>query len=299
MPIHPIFSSYPFITGDTFRTICDFYMEEDGLNFSPEDVFQGAKIFLKTDLKQLFFERIHPHIQNKYILITHNGDLESPGSFLKYACDQKLFMWFISDCGTNVCSPEVFRSYSNIVPIPLGLTNMGHNNVIGNTECYQNIAKENIPRTQWSYLNIAVHQGDGRQEVVDLFSKNTDFVTSVENGGKERISHDNYIRELFRHRFVFSPMGNPINQQRGECHRTWEALLSGCIPIVKEKEVAYLKSVYDELPVWIVKEWSDVTFESMQKTYTDFGNRTWKTERCYFPYWENMIELASSVLKAI
>jgi len=66
-----------------------------------------------------------------------------------------------------------------------------------------------------------------------------------------------------RYAFVVSPHGNGL-----DCHRTWEALALGCIPIVKTSP---LDTLFSGLPVWIVQEWSDVTptamSEKMQEIY--------------------------------
>ena len=56
---------------------------------------------------------------------------------------------------------------------------------------------------------------------------------------------------MINYRFVLSPHGNGL-----DCHRTWEALILGCIPIVR---TSALDPMYDGLPVLIVKNWSDIT----------------------------------------
>jgi len=53
------------------------------------------------------------------------------------------------------------------------------------------------------------------------------------------------------HRFVVSPQGGGV-----DCHRTWEALCLGCIPIVK---TSWLDPLFEGLPVLIVKSWDSVT----------------------------------------
>jgi hypothetical protein len=53
------------------------------------------------------------------------------------------------------------------------------------------------------------------------------------------------------HAFVASPHGNGL-----DCHRTWEALALGCIPIVKRSPI---DKVFQGLPVWIVGSWKEVT----------------------------------------
>jgi hypothetical protein len=55
------------------------------------------------------------------------------------------------------------------------------------------------------------------------------------------------------HYFVLSPFGNGL-----DCHRTWELLFFGAIPIVKTSS---LDRLYVNLPVIIVKDWSDICSE--------------------------------------
>ena len=55
------------------------------------------------------------------------------------------------------------------------------------------------------------------------------------------------------HYFVLSPFGNGL-----DCHRTWELLFFGAIPIVKTSS---LDRLYVNLPVIIVKKWSEICSE--------------------------------------
>ncbi len=62
--------------------------------------------------------------------------------------------------------------------------------------------------------------------------------------------------------FVISPHGNGY-----DCHRLWEALVLGCIPIVK---TSCLDELYEDLPVLIVEEWSYITKELLEDTIEEF-----------------------------
>jgi hypothetical protein len=82
--------------------------------------------------------------------------------------------------------------------------------------------------------------------------------------------------------FVLSPRGCGY-----DCHRTWEALLLGCIPIVKSSG---LDPLYEGLPVLIVKDWSDVTRDRLEQTRDLFAQRTFAMERLTLAYWMNRIQ---------
>ena len=85
--------------------------------------------------------------------------------------------------------------------------------------------------------------------------------------------------------FVISPHGNGL-----DCHRTWEALCLGCIPIVK---TSALDPLYDGLPVWIVSNWSDVSPVSMSQTISDFKAKhdqgLYQYEKLKLDYWMQKI----------
>ena len=82
--------------------------------------------------------------------------------------------------------------------------------------------------------------------------------------------------------FVLSPHGNGL-----DCHRTWEALCLGCIPIVKTSP---LDSMYNELPVLIVNDWNDITIELLQKTVDEYKGREFRYEKLTLKYWMDMIK---------
>jgi hypothetical protein len=82
---------------------------------------------------------------------------------------------------------------------------------------------------------------------------------------------------MANHAFVLSPHGNGL-----DCHRTWEALCLGCIPIVK---TSGLDPLFEDLPVWIVREWSDVTADAMREVVDMFQGRTFKTDRLTLTFW--------------
>lgn len=63
-------------------------------------------------------------------------------------------------------------------------------------------------------------------------------------------------RTMSQYAFCASPHGHGL-----DCHRTWEALALGCIPIVKSSA---LDDLYAQFPVWIVNDWSEVTLGAMR-----------------------------------
>lgn len=81
--------------------------------------------------------------------------------------------------------------------------------------------------------------------------------------------------------FVMSPYGGGP-----DCHRTWEALALGCIPIIKSSG---LDPLFEDLPVLVVKKWSDVTQELLDNTIEEFKTKTFKYEKLTLAYWMSQI----------
>jgi len=81
--------------------------------------------------------------------------------------------------------------------------------------------------------------------------------------------------------FVISPHGNGL-----DCHRQWEALCLGCIPIVKTSSI---DAVYEKLPVLIVKDWSEVTQALLDSTVEEFSKKEFEMDRLLLSYWVNEI----------
>ena len=93
-------------------------------------------------------------------------------------------------------------------------------------------------------------------------------------------------QNMIEYAFVLSPQGNGL-----DCHRTWEALCLGCIPIVK---TSGLDPLFEGLPVWIVQSWSDVTEENMKCKINEFRERTFRLERLTLSYWRDLIHSAKT-----
>ena len=61
------------MSGDSFRNKADHIFDE-GKTLNPSKVKKNDIVFLKTELKEIFFNYYHKKISNSYILICHNSD---------------------------------------------------------------------------------------------------------------------------------------------------------------------------------------------------------------------------------
>jgi len=98
----------------------------------------------------------------------------------------------------------------------------------------------------------------------------------------QQIPKSDYFDKLKSVRFVASPAGYGL-----DTHGTWEALLAGCIPIVPHSP---LDPMFDDLPVWLVNDWNEVTEEAMQEKEDYFSNQNWNFEKVFFTGWKKEIQ---------
>lgn len=89
------------------------------------------------------------------------------------------------------------------------------------------------------------------------------------------------------HRFVVSPQGGGI-----DCHRTWEALCLGCIPIVM---TSFLDPLFEDLPVLIVKSWSSVTPDLLEGCASAYRSRAQSLPpKLLLSYWVQRIRAVAT-----
>lgn len=88
-------------------------------------------------------------------------------------------------------------------------------------------------------------------------------------------------RNQSKYAFVVSPPGEGL-----DCHRTWEALCLGCIPILLSSP---LDDLFEDLPVLIISSWTDLSRDLLYKTMLEYKNREFKMEKLNLSYWTNQI----------
>lgn len=96
--------------------------------------------------------------------------------------------------------------------------------------------------------------GLNRYLILDTLSKN-----GIHNN---TIHHLEYFTSLSSYKFVISPEGNGI-----DCHRHYEALLAGCIPVVEKNNLTEDK--YKGCPILWTTDYSEITPEYLEKKYKE------------------------------
>lgn len=256
---------YNVIRGHSFKDIADVDISMSTISVDIVNILHSKNciIFCKTDFIQDLFTVIYD-CQYSHVLITHNSDYGITQDIysLKPLC---IKFWY----GQNMCV-----NYDDCCGIPIGLENFGVYRL--NTKYqimstyYNNMKKENM-----CYLNVNIDTNPSvRLHVVDLF-KFKDFVRYNLNN----LSFEQYVHETSRCKYVISPEGNGI-----DCHRVWEALYLGCIPIIKRHTAM---NYFNSLPIIYVDNWQDLTMEYIESY--DISNKN--VDMITMDYWKNEIIL--------
>jgi len=235
-------SSYPYISGDTFRAFSDYIYDEtrqDNLS----SIKYGDIIFVKTDMLSRFFSAPFQSIQQSFILITHNSDFYAPDRFKDYLSDSKIIKWYASNPSLN--------NSQKLIPIPIGLANTRwpHGNVDKFMYAFKMHRKPWLERTIFLYVNFDVGTNRIQREKALSQASKIPNVQIV----KDRITFERYLEEIGNAKYVLSPPGNGL-----DCHRTWEGLLMGAVPIVLSST---LDPLFEKTRSIIIDDWMKLTEE--------------------------------------
>lgn len=100
---------------------------------------------------------------------------------------------------------------------------------------------------------------------------------------------EEYLEDLSKHLFVMCPQGNGP-----DCHRIYEAIYAGCIPIVKNSPaMRYLQ----DLPILMVDDWQQVSMTNLKNAYETIQTLELNYDKVKLSYWKNEIDKAVDLIK--
>jgi len=265
------------------------------LNMLPR-MFDGCSIYICTDLINYFIVSILPKIIKKFVLVSGYSDLTVPNDIRSNVDgllnNQFLIKWFAIDCKIN--------NNIKVQQLPIGLDYHTLFDAYRNKSIPIWEAHGLLPEIQEQDLmniraSIDFQRFDKRQlkiyvnftlNFTDKFNQRHDALAKI----NRKLMHLNLgpiqrtqtWRNITNYAFVLSPTGFGI-----DCHRTWEALCLGAIPIVKLPEYGPL---FNDLPVLNVNDWSDINKELLMQTVKDFSTRTFNYDKLTLDYWIKLIK---------
>jgi len=281
-----------FIQGEKFFEVADstyalkVKMPDDYYNLANTVNWNELKdvnvIYTHTMYVTALFNIIK-YLEQKFIIITHNSDcrIEKQGIITPAGnnIQRKIEPCSIPDNVIKWYSTNVNMIHPKLVSIPIGVENKRWQGNPSKKEQMINKVKE--PREWRNLLYICHAIGTNvaqRAEPYKLF-EGKPWVTS--HAGHNRVPFDVFIDNIYHHKFMICPEGNGI-----DCHRTWECLYVGTIPIEKRNTN---NQFYTDLPICFVDEWSEITKMFLDKEYKRIKNSIWNLDKLDFEYWKNKI----------
>jgi hypothetical protein len=271
-----------FVSGDNFNKIASVSIYErkyyndfikhnniENIIFVGENntsLFNSIKnnrlvFFTKVEQIDYFVNSILPYLKEKFIIITHNGDLCSGKN--EVLLNHPLFVrWY----GQNMMNHT-----SKTIGIPIGLENKIWKRT--NFNLLQSFSINS--KTKLLYLNFSRHTNVQRNDIMqDLLGKGF--------SRNEKLPWDKYIEDLSHYKFALSPFGNGP-----DCHRTWECLYLNVIPIVIHSNPM---KFFTDLPILFVNSFDVITPDFLEKTYDNyFKNKQFHLDKLYLSYWKTEI----------
>jgi hypothetical protein len=262
-------SSYPFISGDTFRAFSDYIYDEtreDNL----ASVQYGDVIFVKADVLSKFFSSAFKSIPKPFVLITHNSDKSAPAQFKEHLSNSKIIMWYASN-------PSL-QNHQKLSPIPIGLGNRkwATGNLDKFISAFNTSRKPWLQRTSLLYVNFDVRTNRIQREKALSQASKIPYVQII----KQRISFETYLEQIGNAKFVLSPPGNGL-----DCHRTWEAVLMGAVPIVL---TSGLDPLFLKTRSIVIDDWSKLT-QDFLLSFNFSLNDQLPSDVLYARYWREIL----------
>jgi hypothetical protein len=93
-------------------------------------------------------------------------------------------------------------------------------------------------------------------------------------------SGSEYFERLPSYKFVISPEGNGI-----DCHRHYEALIAGCIPIMEKNPL--IEDKYKNLPILYTVDYSEITEEYLLSKYDEMKDNTYDFSTLFLDFYSD------------
>jgi hypothetical protein len=259
---------------------------------SSNNMKDGMSIYVCSTILKYFVNNVLPKIRNTFTLVSGDSyfcvpmEVLSEIETLRILSSPYLLKWFVQN--TRI------QNSDKIIQLPLGLD---YHTIYNDPNCRWRLQYENrMPIDQEIILkNIAKKSRPFYERIPKIhinFSTGNDRFNQRKQSLKIIPIHLTVLKlgfmprtitwqDMINYAFVLSPFGNGM-----DCHRTWEALCLGCIPIVCAPN---FKKLFEDLPVLNVNHWNEINEELLINTLDKFQKINFNYEKLTLEYWINKI----------
>jgi hypothetical protein len=241
-------TSFPFISGDTFKYMCDEVLEgqinEGELDLSSLQLLRG-KLFVQAEpmsnATRLLVDACKTGLSFPFAdLVIHNGDVIP--NFEEMELLRRSF--------NKVYSVNWLGDSAIATPLPIGLENRDKRRN-GVPIDYLREIERGLPDRESREISLlvafSVHTNFKERSAALKHSQGVPGVKILTNP----MTPKQYRKLVLHSQYVLSPPGNGP-----DCHRTWEALYLGATPVVHRNSWPFLGK---NLPVVTVDSWDEIS----------------------------------------
>lgn len=248
-------------------------------------------VFVPSDGLNYFANQILPQLKNAFILVS--GDSDLPINETSLGCTLENLLANPLIVAWHAQNRDFDHPKLHSLPIGINLHNLwsnplqwGGGSILPTLQelQLQTIAEQApsfLSREQKIFCNwhFSIDRAD-RKNCLDKIDKSVCFFQPDPRPMVETWE----MQSKFQ--FVLSPHGAGL-----DCHRTWEALLLGCIPIVK---AAKINDLFQGLPVITVGDWEEINQQFLVNAANDITRKTFNLEKLSMRYWKSKIKSLES-----
>lgn len=266
--------------------------------------WEGTKvIYVYTQDLPLFFSTWFLKIRSPFVLVSTGNDHSIPGDMMtsspsiKWSRSSGWYKIFnlIRMRKTNITSVlsnpylvkwyttnhDAFLKHPKLAPVPLGVAyrTLENKSKFGEpiaTATQQDQVlhslvaklKPTVERHPLIYVDAHFSNTSSRHEQAGLDSRHTVYQKIRNNPAfvfqNTRMPRHEQWENRGQYQFSLSLIGNGF-----DCFRTWESLILGNIVILQSSPLDHL---FKDLPVVIIKDWSDITPDNLQRWSKQYGD---------------------------
>lgn len=238
-------------------------------------------IYLCTDAIPLFVDEVLLRVNRPFVLVTGDSDtavstasINNIDALLSHVHFKR---WF---------AQNLQLSHPKVEPMPIGLDyhsawqdprHYGGRNIL---PALQEAELRAICRTAKSFSQrktLAVCDWLGRSAYGDREEARVGISEGARYVPEVRLPRYELWKKYTEYAFVASPSGVGL-----DCHRTWEAIALGCVPIIKTSAMSRL---FDGMPVLEVDAWSKVTPEFLGEQHKHFLGKDFDYSKLFLTSW--------------
>ena len=304
--LHDRRHSFPLITGNGFRMLADFYVDNDG----DIDIVESKMLAKHPPLRQsdavivfvgnmddtlpAFLKRgIVQRSQRQVVLVVHNGDNDGIDPQHPVLQEANLAAVFTTNC---------VGSHPKVTCIPIGLENrqwprhgsrpeliMGSFLASAKAPSPGNLASGDATTVAIACFSTGTNPGE-RTPLEAMLASEASRYAWVDTNCPDGDVLDFY-RKVGAHAAVIAPRGNGL-----DAHRAWESFYLGRLVVTRPSAVDRL---WADMPVLLLGEWAALTLDRVASAVRFHATRDARTKRLrtsklFMQHWACLIGRAAN-----